>query len=151
MFKDIIWRIEMKKLLSFLAGCLLAGTVTAQVCGTIKITGVVDGDTLRAEIVGMYSPLNRVLIRIAGIDTPEIRGHCPQEKELAQSAKKYLSQKLLETRAITMGTMEWDKYGGRILADVYFEGQDVGKMMINAGFAMPYSGSKKGEHWCVSP
>lgn len=138
----------MKKIIVFIAGFLLTSTISAQTCGTIQVKGVIDGDTLRAELIGLPSPLNRVSIRISGIDTPEIRGQCDSEKEKARAAKSFLSQKLSSTRAVTFGTLDWDKYGGRILADVYFDGQDVGQMMIDAGYAFPYHGEKKSDHWC---
>lgn len=139
----------MKKVIAFISVCLLAGSsISAQTCGTIQVTGVIDGDTLRAEMVGAPSPLNRVSIRISGIDTPEIRGQCDSEKEKARAAKSFLSRKLSSARAVTFGTLDWDKYGGRILADVYFDGQDVGQMMIDAGYAFPYHGEKKSDHWC---
>lgn len=138
----------MKKVIVFIAGCFLAGSISAQTCGTIQVTSVIDGDTLRAEMVGAPSPLNRVSIRISGIDTPEMKGQCDSEKEKARAAKSFLSRKLSSARAVTFGTLDWDKYGGRILADVYFDGQDVGQMMIDEGYATPYLGGKKSDHWC---
>lgn len=140
----------MKKVIVFIAGCFLAGSISAQTCGTIQVTGVIDGDTLRAEMVGAPSPLNRVSIRISGIDTPEIKGQCDSEKEKARAAKSFLSRKLSSARAVTFGTLDWDKYGGRILADVYFDGQDAGQMMIDAGYAFPYHGKKKIDRWCLT-
>lgn len=138
----------MKKVITFIAGCLLAGSISAQTCGSIQITGVIDGDTLRAELVGLPSPLDRVSIRISGIDSPEIKGQCDSEKEKAQAAKSFLIRKFSAARAVTFGSMDWDKYGGRILADVYFDGQDVGQMMIDSGYAAPYRGRKKVSRWC---
>lgn len=140
----------MNKIISFIAGCLVALSVNAQtVCGDIRVTGVIDGDTLRAEMVGAPSPLNRVSIRISGIDSPEMKGNCDAEKEKARASKKFLAKKLLSARAVTIGTMDWDKYGGRILADVYFDGISVSKMMIEAGYAVPYHGGKKTPMWCL--
>lgn len=137
----------MKKVITFIAGCLLAGSISAQTCGTIRVVGVVDGDTLRAEMVGAPRPLNRVSIRISGIDTPEIKGQCGSEKEKARAAKSFLIQKLSSTRAVTFGAMDWDKYGGRILADVYFDGMSVSEIMIKNDLAVPYAGGKK-SGWC---
>lgn len=127
---------------------VLSIPINAQTCGTIRVIGVVDGDTLRAEMVGAPSPLNKISIRIAGIDTPEIRGKCGPEKEKARAAKRFLLDKFSAARAVTFGTLDWDKYGGRVLADVYFDGQDVGQMLINQGLAAPYRGGKKSDRWC---
>ena len=138
-----------KRILSLIAGVLLAGSTSAFSCGEIIVTGVVDGDTLRAEMVGMPDNLKKVSIRIMGIDTPEIHGRCDSEKEKAREAKEFLRTKLLATRAVTFKWMEWDKYGGRILAEVYFDGVDVSKLMIDSGLAVPYHGEKKTDHWCL--
>ena len=141
----------MKKILIFLIGGLLSGSISAQTCGTIRVIGVVDGDTLRAEMIGMPKPLNKISIRIAGIDTPELKGLCDLEKEKAREVKNFLNKKFSTTSAVTLENLNWDKYGGRVLANVYFDGQDVSKMLINQGFATPYHGKKKDSHWCISP
>lgn len=138
----------MKKILIFLIGILLAGSISAQTCGTIKVIGVVDGDTLRAEMIGVPKPLNKISIRIAGIDAPEIKGQCDSEKEKARAAKRFLLDKFSAARAVTLGSLDWDKYGGRVLADVYFDGKDVGQMLIDQGLATPYLGEKKSGYWC---
>ena len=140
----------MKKVIAFiLSGCIALAVNAQTVCSDIRITGVVDGDTLRAEMVGAPNPLNRVSIRVSGIDTPEMRGDCLAEKEKAREAKKFLNNKFLNTNSITFGTLDWDKYGGRILADVYFDGVAVSKIMIDAGYATPYHGGKKESIWCL--
>lgn len=138
------------KSIIFIMFYLLALSVNAQtVCGDIRVTGVADGDTLRAEMAGAPSPLNRVLIRISGIDTPELKGKCKAEKEKAKESKKFLTDKFLNANFITFGTLDWDKYGGRVLADVYFDGKNVGQMMIEAGYAVTYHGEKKNPIWCL--
>ena len=55
-----------------------------------------DGDTVTVDLVdlrdidldGTFAPLwDNIGIRVAGVDTPEIRGKCPAEKVLAKEAK----------------------------------------------------------------
>lgn len=140
----------MKKILPLIIGCFLAGTINAQVCSDINVTGVIDGDTLRAEIPALPDHLRKVSIRVLGIDTPEIHGKCDLEKSRALEAKEFLTNRFKETKDVTFKWMEWDKYGGRILAEVYFDGQDVGKMMIDAGYAASYHGEKKPGIWCLT-
>lgn len=67
---------------------------------------------------------------------------------MALEAKEYLFKKLLLSKTITIGWMEWDKYGGRILADVYFDSVSVENIMLNSGYAIPYTGGKKIDNWC---
>lgn len=122
--------------------------VTLQASSEILVTGVVDGDTLRAELSGIPQPLNKVSIRLLGIDTPEIKGKCQKEKDKAQEAKKFLTGLFVKTEKIEMFNLHWDKYGSRILADVIFDGVNVSDQLITAGLAVPYFGKKKVYNWC---
>lgn len=118
-------------------------------CGEIKITGVIDGDTLRGVIVGMPEPIRDVSIRVMQIDTAEIhRSKCPKEKDLALKAKSFLIKQLTLTTYIRLENLSWDKYGGRILADVYFDDKNVADMLVKNQLAVPYSGAKK-QDWCL--
>lgn len=140
----------MKGALLFAIGCFFLGVSVAQDCATIKVNGVIDGDTLKAEVPALPDHLRKVSIRIIRIDTPEIHGKCEEEKKRARQAKEFLTEKFKETHLVTFGWMEWDKYGGRILAEVFFDGVDVGKMMVDAGYAASYFGEKKVNLWCGS-
>jgi micrococcal nuclease len=59
--------------------------------GTIKNAQYVkcyDGDTCRFNIPGLHPIIGEnVSIRLNGIDTPEIRGKCQNEKQLAKTGK----------------------------------------------------------------
>ena len=41
----------------------------------------------------------------------------------------------------------WDKFGGRIDADVFINGENFAQMQIDKGLARPYFGEKK-KSWC---
>ena len=86
-------------------------------------------------------------VRILGIDTPELRGKCAKEKELAMKAKIFANLVFLEARKIEFKDLKWDKYGGRILSNVYIDGYLYADMIINEQLARPYDGGKK-EGWC---
>ena len=99
---------------------------------------VVDGDTLKVSDSGY--------IRLIGIDTPEIKGKCENEKYRAEMAKKYLKSILDSAKEIQVEGNKSDKYG-RLLARVTADGKDVSGLMIQSGFARPYDGGKR-ESWC---
>ena len=110
------------------------------------IKEVYDGDTVKIEETAYNLPLS---IRINGIDTPE-KGHrakCNQEKKLAEQAKKFLENLIKEANLIYFDELKWDKYGGRILANMYIDGLSVATIMIKEGFAREYHGEKK-IGWC---
>jgi endonuclease YncB( thermonuclease family) len=108
-----------------------------------EVTSIYDGDTFRANIAG-YPPIigERVSIRIAGIDTPELRDKREAVKALARKAKQFTVTRLREGKTIELQDMQRGKYF-RIVARVVIDGRDLGKELIEAGLAKPYDGGKK--------
>ncbi|MBF0271353.1 MAG: thermonuclease family protein [Magnetococcales bacterium] len=110
-----------------------------------------DGDTLRMNIPGVPPLLGEnISIRIRGVDTPEIRGLCPREKQLAQEASRQVHHLLASAGHITLKDVGRDKYF-RIVATVLADEVDVGAMLLNKGLATPYDGGHKTKKWCESP
>jgi len=107
-----------------------------------------DGDTCYITVSALPKELQTMSIRILGIDTPEIRGECEYEKELATKAKMFANTAFRSASKIELKNIDWDKYGGRILADVYLDGELYSQKLINANLAKPYFGDKK-ESWCA--
>ena len=106
-----------------------------------------DGDTCYITMKSLPKSLSKMTVRILGIDTPELRGKCAKEKELAMKAKIFANLIFLEARKIEFKDLKWDKYGGRILSNVYLDGYLYADMIINEQLAVPYDGGKK-EGWC---
>jgi len=138
----------MKKLLvaAFLSIVSMASFATDM---TLPIRDIVDGDTIRTA-VKLPCPLCTVSVRIRGIDTPESTylAKCPAEKAKALQAKAYMITLVGKHTTMVAKDVKWDKYGGRIDAVVEVNGVDVGKDMIEKGFAKPYSGVGKKPDWC---
>lgn len=106
---------------------------------------IIDGDTFETN-VKPFAKLSPIKARIVGIDTPEIRGDCQIERELAQKAKDRLTE-LTKNKRVTYDAVYWDKYGGRVNVIAFVGGKDIGKQLIQEGLARPYDGGKKGG-WC---
>ena len=106
-----------------------------------------DGDTCYISISSLPRSLSKMSIRVLGIDTPEIRGKCDKEKELALKARVFANETFRAAKIIKFSNLKWDKYGGRILSNVYLDGHLYADMIINEGLARPYDGGKK-EGWC---
>ncbi len=106
-----------------------------------------DGDTCYITMPALPTELKNMSVRILGIDTPEIRGKCDKEKALAQKAKEFANNAFKNAKTIEYKNLEWDKYGGRVLADVYLDGVLYSKQLIKSGLARPYSGEEK-KSWC---
>jgi endonuclease YncB( thermonuclease family) len=106
-----------------------------------------DGDTCYVTVPALPKELQSMSIRILGIDTPEIRGECESEKQLAKKARELANSLFKSAKVIEFKDIDWDKYGGRILANVYLDGELYSDKLIAAGLAKPYFGETK-ESWC---
>jgi micrococcal nuclease len=106
-----------------------------------------DGDTCYVTVPALPKELQSMSIRILGIDTPEIRGECESEKQLAKKARELANSLFKSAKVIEFKDIDWDKYGGRILANVYLDGELYSDKLIAAGLAKSYFGETK-ESWC---
>ena len=106
-----------------------------------------DGDTCYVVAKILPENLRNMSIRILGIDTPEIRGKCLEEKSLALQGRAFANDMFRNANNIEFRNLKWDKYGGRILADVYIDGMSYKHEIIEAGLAREYDGGKK-LGWC---
>lgn len=110
-----------------------------------KLVKVQDGDTFKACLSNLPPIVgDSILVRIYGIDTPELHSDKEYERELAQKARLYAEKRLKGAKIITLKNMRRDKYF-RILADVYVDRWSLGAEMIRVGLAVEYDGGKKHE------
>ena len=140
----------MKKIL-LVATCLISFTVIEanqpESYKIEKIISVYDGDTFRADIRGLPDIIGKnIAIRILGIDTPEIKGKCEEEKIVAIKARDFARKALFNAKIITLKNLKRDKYF-RLLADVYFDDTDLANALLVNNLAVKYSGKKKSS-WC---
>jgi hypothetical protein len=102
--------------------------------GTVR---VIDGDTFE---------LDGERIRIADIDTPELKGRCAAETALAARATARMSE-LLSEGPFELGAVgpDQDRYG-RKLRIVIRDGRSVGDRLVAEGLARTWTGRR--EPWC---
>ena len=93
------------------AGERLAGPVPAEV------VAVIDGDTLEVSAHIWLGRELHIRVRLAGIEAPELKGKCAQERSLATQARAYLRARLAsrEDRAaqVWLRNIRHGKYAGR--------------------------------------
>jgi endonuclease YncB( thermonuclease family) len=78
-------------------------------------------------------------IRLRGIDAPELRARCDDERLKALAARDGLA-KILNEGSVGVSRVGQDKYGGRVDAD-------VSAALLARGLARRYSGGRRGR-WC---
>ncbi|PLX70326.1 MAG: nuclease [Denitrovibrio sp.] len=110
-----------------------------------EVTSVYDGDTFRCNIEGVHPLIgNRIAIRVAGVDTPEMRDKRPEIKALAQQAKQFTVEKLKFGKVIELRNVQRGKYF-RIVANVFIDGKCLGSLLIENKLGKVYTGGKKAE------
>jgi micrococcal nuclease len=111
------------------------------------VVQVRDGDTLEVRARIWLGQVISTKVRLAGVDTPELRGRCHRERQMAEAARDFVKRKLNDPR-VTLHDIRYGKYAGRVLARVItVRGEDLGAALVAAGLARPYRGRRRGS-WC---
>ena len=102
------------------------------------VTDVYDGDSITIDIdLGFGIIMKKQKIRLAGIDTPELRG---DEREQGLISRDWLREKILD-KNISINTVKdiTGKYG-RYLGYIYTDEYEISlnEVMINEGLGNPY-------------
>jgi len=114
-----------------------------------KYLSAYDGDTFRMNISDVHPIIGRDMpIRLRGVDTPEIRGRCDEEKALAIKARDFVRDLLANAESIILQNIKRGSFF-RIVADVSVDGVDLSRTLIQNKLGRPYDGGKK-ESWCDS-
>ncbi|RYG88735.1 MAG: thermonuclease family protein [Alphaproteobacteria bacterium] len=114
-----------REALALAAGLLVSLFASAQEV-TGKVVGVYDGDTLTV----LTGAKQRVSVRLADIDAPELR------QPFGRAAKRELSD-LCFNRTATVEARTVDRYG-RMVGVVSCEGNDASRSMVERGMAWAY-------------
>ena len=93
----------------------------------IKIKNCYDGDTCTTE--------SGEKIRLACIDAPEIRGKNADPLK-AEASKEFINN-LLSNKKVKIKRIDTDRYG-RTVAEIFVEGTNIQKLMVQNGFAKIY-------------
>ena len=108
-----------------------------------EVLRVVDGDTFEAR-VHLWPGLSiTTRVRLRGIDTPEMKGRCMDERIKAEQARDAL-RAILEQGEVVIARVTLDKYGGRVLADAAtYATADIAASMLETGLARRYESRRK--------
>jgi micrococcal nuclease len=112
-----------------------------------EVLRVVDGDTFEARVQVWPGIAITTRVRLRGIDAPELRARCADERVKAEAARAALSA-LLAEGSVGIAHVALDKYGGRVLADAATRTTpDVSAALLAAGLVRRYDGGRR-ESWC---
>lgn len=140
-----------------LAGCASHSTSSrscahdSKTLRCVKFVRNYDADTITFDIPNVHPLFGKnISVRVLGVDTAEMKGHGPCEREAARKAKALVYKTLTASRQIELVNLGRDKYF-RILADVKVNGASIAEILIKSGLAVPYDGGTKQKiDWCKS-
>lgn len=102
------------------------------------VASIYDGDTIRADIdLGFGCWVKNAKLRLAGIDTPEIRGGA---RPAGLAAKEFVSDRIPAGSEIIIVT-DKDRTGkyGRYIATIFYDGgQNLNEQLVESGHAVVY-------------
>lgn len=124
-----------------LAAEALAGPVAA------TVERVIDGDTIEVRAKIWLGQTLAVRVRIDGIDAPELEARCAEERRMAEDVRGYLMRRLTGAE-VRLSRVVYDKYGGRVRADVADAKGDIALALLEAGLVRPYRGERR-QPWCA--
>ncbi len=109
---------------------------------------VIDGDTLVVRARIWLGQELKVMVRISGIDAPELRARCDKERQMAISARQFV-KRLVGQRKVTLSHIRQGKYAGRVIAKVTDKtGSSLSVQLLNAKLARPYHRGRR-KSWCT--
>ena len=126
--------------------CQDVGTDNSFLC--VKVVYVVDGDTFKVDINGVHPLIGKnMLIRILGVDAPEIHSRRSCESKAGNDSKEFLKNILMNAKRIDLQNVQKDKYF-RFDARVVADGVDVGAALLSQKKAVSYNGGTKKKWAC---
>jgi len=122
-------------------------TSPARLAHSAEVLRVIDGDTFEAR-VHLWPGLDiTTRVRLRGIDAPEFRARCVDERAQAEAARDVL-RTILDQGEVRIAHVALDKYGGRVIADAFTQTTpDVAAALLETGVARRYGGGRR-DGWC---
>jgi micrococcal nuclease len=112
-----------------------------------EVLRVIDGDTFEAR-VHLWPGLDiTTRVRLRGIDAPEFKARCHEERIKAEASRDAL-RAILDQGEVGISEVTLDKYGGRVVADASTRATpNVSSALLSVGAARRYSGGHR-DGWC---
>jgi micrococcal nuclease len=100
------------------------------------VVGVYDGDTITVDIdLGMDTWKKNVKLRLARIDTPELRG---EEKESGKRVRDYVRVTILNKEVVVKTSKDKTGKYGRYIAEVLIDDMNLNDHLLELNMATEY-------------
>ena len=115
----------------------------------VEWKGCFDGDTCTFNIPNVHPLLGeKIPVRLARIDAPEVRTKCKAEKKEGYKARDALVERLRQAQVIDLREVEQGKYF-RLVAEVIADGENMSDVLLARGLAWPYDGGTRERPFCA--
>jgi endonuclease YncB( thermonuclease family) len=116
----------------------------------VKFIRNYDADTITVDIPRVHPLIGKhISVRVRHVDTPEVKGTLPCEKEAARNARRLVENLMRNAKRIDLENVDKDKYF-RILADVKVDGRYIKDVLLKNNLAYVYEGKTKQKiDWCL--
>ncbi len=149
MYIDLIRRLTKCFIAFGLALCIQGAGAAELLKGPVpaRVVRVVDGDTLLIRARIWLGQEVETRLRLANIDTPELKGRCERERKLALAARHFVIGKV-GGGSVILRDIQYGKFAGRVLARLETAtGEDVGAALLARNLGRPYKGGRR-TSWC---
>lgn len=101
-----------------------------QRCEVIKVR---DGDTFDVKVDIGFGLSMEIAVRLRGVNCAEMKG---PDAEKAAKARAYTEATLANSKTFAIMSYGWDKYGGRIDAEVLLsDGRSLNELLVKSDLA----------------
>lgn len=108
-----------------------------------QVVRVIDGDTIKVDILIWIDTTLRVSLRLDGLDTPDK----PCDKEATWFTETWIKDAL----PVYVQQPHYGKYSGRVIGNLVSPTKgDLGQALLKSGLARKYTGGRR-EKWCGGP
>ena len=112
-----------------------------------EVLRVLDGDTSR-RACNLWPGLDiTTRVRLRGIDAPEMKARCADERVKAEAARDALSAILTKARSVSRRSRSTNMAAGSIADASTRTTPDVSAALLEAGLARRYAGGRR-DSWC---
>ena len=112
-----------------------------------QIVEVYDGDTFKINLPQQIPIFgDKLSIRLAGVDTPEMKGTSDEVKALAKQARELTEKALQGADQIELRNPQRGKYF-RIVSEVWIDGESLADLLKAKGLAKDYDGEGARPEW----
>lgn len=112
-----------------------------------RVMRVIDGDTIVVRARIWLGQDIDTLVRLDGVDAPELKGECSRERLLAEKARDLIVSRTAAGK-VMLREIRYGKFAGRVVARVSsMDGEDFSRILIRAGLGRAYDGRRRSS-WC---